>query len=97
MEKGLQKTNDSTLVSSQERKARAVLLIIRWSTAGFVRPSVYKKNLCSRWQKDLQDSFPGYLGGLEASCLLGNPTCRHPVLPGPTAPRRAAPPCAAPT
>ena len=44
-EEGLQRQiGVGTLVSSQERRALFVLLIKRWSTAGFVLPSFLNTN-----------------------------------------------------
>ena len=90
-EKGLQrKTGVRTLVSSQERRALAVALINCGSTARSGPPSVYIDFLCSCLQKDVQDSFPRYSGGLDCRLAYVPPDTSASCSARLAAPRRPA-------
>ena len=98
-EKGLQRQiGVGTLVSSQERRALAVLVINRLSTAGQPLISVlhrftYDKG-CSCFRRDVQDSVFDSLESKREGCLLAGSTRRRAVLPkpDPLSPPRRAPP-----
>ena len=79
-----------TLLSSQERRALPVALINRGSNADFVPPSVY----IGFFQFVLAKGRSGQLSMIfwraRLGLLLGNPTGRHPGLPGLAVPRRPA-------
>ena len=76
-EKRVQKKMDiGTLLSSQEHRALLVALINRGSNADLVPPSVYIGFF--QFRTIVHD----FSGGLDWDLLLGNPTSRHPGLPG---------------
>ena len=94
-EKGLQRQKSvGTLVSSQERRALAVPVINRLSTAGQPLISFLHRFtwdfVCSCFRKVVQDSVFDSLEGKTEGCLLARSTRRRPVLPSPAPPRRPA-------
>ena len=99
-EKGLQRQiGVVTLVSSQERRALAVSLINRLSTAdetvvngGFCSSVGFKYELdCSCFRRDVQDSCLRYLGGHERQISPGRtePSTSLPARPCAASPRPA--------
>ena len=104
-ERGLQRhIGDDTLVSSQQRRALAISLINRLSTAdepvvnrGFCSFVGFKYELdCSRFRRDVQDSYlryPGlherqiFPGRTEPSTFLPARPCSAPPRLAPTGPR----------
>ena len=83
-----------TLVSSQERRALAVPLINRGSSSPIGLNGILFVRACKirPFKKVVHDTLAGQTVGW----LLGHPTRRRPVLPGPAAPRRSAVRCADP-
>ena len=107
-EKGLQKQiGVGTLVSSQERRALFVLLINhgsaadkpvvnRWSTAGFVPPSVLNTNEIVRASEETFRTVFSIRWGARG-WVVSWPDRPNGVPSFPAPPRPAPPPCAAPT
>ena len=92
-EKGLQRQiGVGPLVSSQERRAAVVPRINRSSTGYRVPPSVYMGFRLFVLPKRRSGQLSSMPGGKRDGCLLGEPTRRRPVLPGPAPPPRRAPP-----
>ena len=94
-EKGLQRQiGDGTLVSSQERRALAVPLINRGSTADFVPPSVYIRFRVFVLPKRRPGQFLRLAGGQEGGLSPGriDTTASRPTQPRSPSPPRRAPP-----
>ena len=99
-EKGLQRQiGVGTLVSSQERRALAVPLINRGSTADFVPPSVYIGLRLFVLPKRHPGQCLRFAGGQETGLSPGRigPTASSPTQPRPPSPPRRAPPRPDPT
>ena len=84
-------TGDGTFVSSKKRRVAVVPVINRLSTARCDPPSVcigfpFVRASGESFKTVVFEGREGKRGG----CLLGEPTCRHPVLPRPAPPRPAA-------
>ena len=89
---------DGPLVTSQERRVACVPRINLWSTAGqpvIVYPAFGLNGISivraseGSFRTAVYDAL-GTLGGKGDGCLLGKPTRRRPVLPGPAPHRRPA-------